>query len=195
MIVPDTASPADAAVRREDVTVRRYLVDDPISEVTAMLHRAYARQRALGLDPLAGRQDDSVTLDRVLASEAYLAVCPAEGGERIVGIILFNEHEKVTFPDAFLDPSTSHFAMFAVEPELQAIGIGGMLMATCERRALEIGARRLALSMAEPDHALRRYYERRGYRFVQFWQWPYTNYRSVILARPVGEEGGDHRRP
>lgn len=187
MMVTDANSPSRTALRREDVIIRRYLVDDPIAEITAMLHRAYARQRALGLDPLAGRQDDSVTLDRVLASEAYLAVCPADRGERIIGIILFNEHEKVTFPEAFLKPGTAHFAMFAVEPELQAIGIGGMLMATCERRALEVGARRLALSMAEPDHALRRYYERRGYRFVQFWQWPYTNYRSVILARSIGD--------
>ena len=175
-------------IRREDVSVRRFMVDDPVGEITTLLHRAYARQRAMGLDPLAGRQDDKTTLDRVLASECYLAVAPDGVRERVVGIILFNEHEKVSFPAAFLEPSTAHFAMFAVDPELQGIGIGVQLLETCERRAREIGVTRLALSMAEPDTSLRRYYERRNYEFIEYWQWPYTNYRSVILARPIGAE-------
>lgn len=167
------------------------MTGDPIDEVTGLLHRAYARQRALGLEPLAGRQDSTTTLDRVLASEAYLAVAGvssehAAARELIVGVILFNEHEKVTFPTSFLEPETAHFAMFAVDPQLQGIGVGVMLLEMCEQRATEIGAKRLALSMAEPDASLRRYYERRDYAFVEYWQWPYTNYRSVILARPIG---------
>ncbi len=179
-----------ADIRRDDIAVRRFMTGDPIPEITALLHRAYARQRALGLDPLAGRQDDRTTLDRVLASEAYLAVAnvshhESARNEIVVGIILFNEHEKVTFPAAFLEPKTAHFAMFAVDPQLQGIGVGVMLMERCEARAREIGANRLALSMAEPDTSLRRYYERRNYAFIEYWQWPYTNYRSVILARPI----------
>ncbi|MEO1535847.1 MAG: GNAT family N-acetyltransferase [Planctomycetota bacterium] len=174
-----------ADIRRDDITVRRFMTGDAIPEITSLLHRAYARQRALGLDPLAGRQDDSTTLDRVLASEAYLALANHAGVELIVGIILFNEHEKVSFPPSFLEPGTAHFAMFAVDPQLQGIGVGVMLLERCERRALETGADRLALSMAEPDTSLRRYYERRSYDFIEHWKWPYTNYRSVILARQI----------
>lgn len=182
-ISPDGVRVRD--IRKDDITVRRFMTGDAVPEITALLHRAYARQRALGLDPLAGRQDDSTTLDRVLASEAYLAVADHEGAQLIVGIILFNEHEKVIFPPSFLEPGTAHFAMFAVDPQLQGIGVGVMLLEQCERRARETGADRLALSMAEPDTSLRRYYERRDYRFLEYWQWPYTNYRSLILARPV----------
>lgn len=189
---PPTPTDDVPLIRREDIAVRRFLVDDPIPQITHLLHRAYARQRAMGLDPLAGRQDDGTTLDRVLASECYLAVASVPEGERIVGVILFNEHEKVTFPTAFLDPRTAHFAMFAVDPELQGVGIGVRLLETCERRALEIGANRLALSMAEPDEALRRYYERRSYSFLEYWQWPYTNYRSLILARTIGATERPH---
>ncbi|MEL6796874.1 MAG: GNAT family N-acetyltransferase [Planctomycetota bacterium] len=174
-----------ANVRKQDITVRRFMTGDTISEITGLLHRAYAHQRALGLDPLAGRQDESTTLDRMLASEAYLAVADHAGIESVVGIILFNEHEKVSFPPSFLEPGTAHFAMFAVDPQLQGIGVGVMLLERCEQRAVEIGADRLALSMAEPDASLRRYYERRSYEFVEYWQWPYTNYRSVILARQI----------
>ncbi|MEM9661363.1 MAG: GNAT family N-acetyltransferase [Planctomycetota bacterium] len=174
-----------ANIRKQDITVRRFMTGDAIPEITGLLHRAYARQRALGLDPLAGRQDESTTLDRMLASEAYLAVADHAGAESVVGIILFNEHEKVSFPPSFLEPGTAHFAMFAVDPQLQGIGVGVMLLERCEQRAVETGADRLALSMAEPDASLRRYYERRSYEFVEYWQWPYTNYRSVILARQI----------
>ena len=178
-------------IRKQDITVRRFMTGDPITGITSLLHRAYARQRALGLDPLAGRQDDSTTLDRVLASEAYLAVADGShdgGGPLIVGVILFNEHEKVSFPPSFLEPGTAHFAMFAVDPQLQGIGVGVMLLELCERRALETGAHRLALSMAEPDTSLRRYYERRQYQFIEHWQWPYTNYRSMILAQAISQK-------
>jgi len=168
--------------------VRRYLIDDPISDITQLLHRSYAVQHSMGLRPLAGRQDDKTTLGRVLNSECYLALLPdADEPERqrIVGVILFNEHEQVAFPDFFLQPHVDHFAMFAVEPGLQGHGIGRSLLEKCEARAREEGSSELALSMAEPDTALRSYYERRGYRFVEHWQWPYTNYRSCILSKPI----------
>ncbi|HZW10570.1 MAG TPA: GNAT family N-acetyltransferase [Phycisphaerales bacterium] len=183
----DTApQPASLGATPPRVLVRRYLIDDPITEITQLLHRAYAPQVLMGLRPLAGRQEDRTTLDRVLNSECYLAILPeAEGSERgrIVGIILFNEHERVAFPEFFLRPEVSHFAMFGVEPSLQGLGIGRVLLGRCEERARELGSSELALSMAEPDTALRAYYERRGYRFVEHWQWPYTNYRSCILSK------------
>ena len=140
------------------VTVRRFLTGDSIEEITHLLHRAYARQKAIGLDPLAGRQDYARTLDRVLNSECYLAFMDHEQDtQRIVGVILLNEHEQVTFPDYFLKEGVAHFAMFAVDPTLQAIGVGTRLLDTCVRRARELGNTKLALSMARPDSALLRY--------------------------------------
>lgn len=181
-----TAETVPGAPSAVPVTIRRFMTGDSISEVTNLLHRAYARQRAMGLDPLAGRQDDARTLDRIVNSESYLAFLDHEqDAQRIVGVILLNEHERVTFPEYFLRPGVSHFAMFGVDPELQAIGVGQRLLDTCVRRAKELGSTRMALSMAEPDAALRRYYQRRGYEEVQRWQWPYTNYVSLILAKEI----------
>jgi hypothetical protein len=60
-----------------------------------------------------------------------------------------------------------------------------MLLGTVERRAREDKAKELGLSMAEPDTDLMNFYMRRGYRFVEHWQWPYTNYRSVILSKAL----------
>lgn len=180
--------PTAAEPRPDNVplTVRRFLTGDSIEEITHLLHRAYARQKAIGLDPLAGRQDYARTLDRVINSECYLAFMDHEQDtQRIVGVVLLNEHEQVTFPDYFLREGVAHFAMFAVDPTLQAIGVGTRLLDTCTRRARELGNTQLALSMARPDAALLRYYQRRGYEQVQDWQWPYTNYVSLILARDI----------
>lgn len=165
-------------------SIRRFMTGDPISDITALLHRAYARQREAGLDPLAGRQDDAVTIDRILNSESYVAFTD-ETESQIAGVILFNEHEKVSFPAYFLRDRVSHFAMFGVDPAIQAAGIGGLLLDVCEARAGEIGSTEIALSMAEPDRVLYRYYKRRGYAHVQDWQWPYTNYKSIILAKQL----------
>jgi len=167
------------------VTVRPLLPSDSIPAITGLLHRAYAKQVAMGLRPLAGRQDDSVTQERAANSECYVAVVEAAGGESIAGVILFEEQEQATFPPFFLKPHVCHFAQFGVDPDVQGRGIGRALLETVERRAREKGATELALSMAEPDRELYDFYVKRGYRFVEHWQWPYTNYRSCILSKAL----------
>lgn len=166
-------------------TVRLIAPHDPIPEITRLLHRAYAKQVAMGLRPLAGRQDDSVTRERAANSECYLALVPEGGRERIAGIILFEEHEQATFPPFFLKPHVCHFAQFGVDPEVQGRGIGRLLLEKVELRAREKGGTELALSMAEPDRDLYEFYAKRGYRLIEYWQWPYTNYRSCILSKAL----------
>jgi GNAT superfamily N-acetyltransferase len=177
-----------AAIAADQIVVRLISPADPISEITALLHRAYAPQVAMGLQPLAGRQDDSITRDRCLHSEAYLAILKGHGPkarDRIVGIILFNEVEKVTFPSFFLKPDVAHFAQFGVDPEMQGLGIGRLLLEKVEQRARETGHTELALSMAEPDRKLFDFYIKRGFRFIEHWKWPYTNYQSCILSKSL----------
>ncbi len=177
---------ADLAHLRSSVTVRRYMIDDPVAAITRLLHRAYAPQAAMGLSPLAGRQDEKTTLGRVLASECFLATLPGlNDRDHIVGVILFNEHERVAFPEFFLRPGIAHFAMFGVDPASQGLGVGRLLLDHCEQHARDTGFSELALSMAEPDTRLRDYYDTRGYRFIEHWQWPYTNYTSCILSKGV----------
>ena len=163
------------------VLVRRIAPSDSIAEVTSLLHRAYRPQVEMGLRPLAGRQTEDVTRRRADESECFVATLE----QRIVGVILLNEKEETDFPKHFLKPHVAHFSQFGVDPSVQGRGVGVLLLDTVERRAREIGETELALSMAEPDAELRRFYDKRGFQFVEYWQWPYTNYRSVILSRPV----------
>ena len=166
-------------------TIRPIRPSDPISQITSLLHRAYAKQVEMGLKPLAGRQDDATTAERAANSECFVATIHEQHAERIVGVILFEEHEKATFPPFFLLPHVAHFAQFGVDPDVQGRGVGRALLETVERRARENGATELALSMAEPDRALYDFYIKRGYRLVEHWQWPYTNYRSCILSKAL----------
>lgn len=174
--------------------VRQLREGDSIAELTALLHRAYRPQVEMGLRPLAGRQDEATTRARTSTGENYLAVISADSrspsGEplragQIVGTILFEEIESAAFPTHFLRPEVGHFSLFAVEPSCQGLGIGVALLSHIESRARELGFEELALSMAEPDTNLYNFYLRRGYRFVEHWQWPYTNYRSAILSKEL----------
>jgi GNAT superfamily N-acetyltransferase len=186
-LMPSANHPAPGPVETPvpAITVRRLLPTDPIPEITSLLHRAYAKQVAMGLAPLAGRQDDATTLKRVTHGECYLALMDALPREKIVGTILFHEVEDAKGPPWFQQPHVDSFSQFAVDPDIQGRGLGLLMLAKAESRAKECGATELGLSMAEPDTALMAFYLKRGYRFIEHWQWPYTNYRSAILSKTL----------
>ena len=170
------------ATAADTVEVRALNGGDSISRLTHLYHRAYAKQIGLGLRPLAGRQDESTTRSRAAEGECYIATRRNE----ILGAVLLNEREHVDFPTLFTRPHVSHFSMFAVDPREQGAGIGAMLLDAIEHRSIEIGCTRLAMSVAESDQDLIRYYEKRGFEIVNRWQWPYTNYTSLIMSKEIG---------
>ncbi len=196
MANPDTNQPRAASnpTSPASVEVRALLATDPIAPITALLHRAYAGQRERGMDPLAGRQSVEITRQRCYRGQTFVALSPSDStpssrfAERLLGTVLFQEREDAAFPPWFLRKDVTHFSQFAVEPGLQRSGVGIALLGRIERETLAIGATELALSMAEPDGPLREYYERRGYRVVQSWQWPYTNYQSLIMSKTLSPE-------
>ena len=174
-------APSSEPIAGEIVLRRLDPARDSYAALTALLHRAYAGQVAMGLRPLAGRQDEATTRRRCESGECYIAALDT----RIVGTILFQEVEEAALPPHFLRPGVAHFSLFAVDPGHQGHGIGGLLLALVESRARTLGFGDLALSMAEPDAALLRFYDHRGYRFIEHWRWPYTNYRSAILSKGI----------
>jgi GNAT superfamily N-acetyltransferase len=182
--VPPTVStpvPAPGAL-----TVRRLAATDSFAALTDLLHRAYRGQMEMGLQPLAGRQDAQTTARRCASGECFVAtMARADGPERLVGTILFHEVEDAQGPPWFSRKDVDSFSQFGVDPDIQGRGIGQLLLETVERRAAECGAKHLGLSMAEPDTRLMAFYLRRGYGFIEYWQWPYTNYRSAILSKPL----------
>lgn len=185
-----------AGVQHQSIVVRRLGERDSLEELTSLLHRAYARQVEMGLRPLAGRQSVEQTRERTASGECFVAVERPTAGEehRILGTVLLQEVETAGFPPFFQLPHVVHFSLLGVDPAAQGRGIGGMLLGAIESRARELGARELALSMARPDEGLLRFYKTRGFREVELWQWPYTNYVSAIMSRPVAHTHGRRSR-
>ncbi len=78
------------------------------------------------------------------------------------------------------DDGSCELTRLAVPPELQRRGYGAMLTAFAERYAAEQGVKRIELHMLAELDDLRRWYERRGYRYLQ-------TVEIDVVPRPVGQ--------
>jgi GNAT superfamily N-acetyltransferase len=158
----------------------RYLsVDDDAEAITSLLHEAYAPLKAAGMHFLATHQDAATTRRRMSAGETIVAV----GENGLIGIITL-KHAEETKGSPFYDrDDVALFGQFAVRPADQGRGIGATLILLVEQRAAEQGVAELALDTSERATDLIALYQRKGYSFVEFIQWPDVNYRSIIMAK------------
>ncbi len=171
------------------IRIRPLEPGDSLAHLTGMLHRAYKQHADRGIKALAAFQPEEVTRKRIAGGECYVALYMG----KVVGTILFRGPGRLGGTPWFERPDVATFSQFAVEPEYQGRGIGSELMTLIERRAVESGARELALSTPEPAAWLVDMYERHGYRLVERVNWNETNYTSVVmskaLAAPVSVNG------
>ncbi|MEO5807428.1 GNAT family N-acetyltransferase [Devosia sp.] len=167
-----------------DLEIRPLLPSDSISELTALLHRAYASLAQMGLHYRATDQDGDVTRNRIAQGQCLVAL---DGGA-LRGTILFRDTTQTRGCHWYDQPDVACFGQFAVEPDLQGKGLGTALIAHAEARAFACGAREIALDTAEPATHLVSWYNRLGYRFIEHAQWSHTNYRSVILSKALAAQ-------
>ena len=173
----------------QKIRVRPLEAGDSLAHLTTLLHRAYKQHSDRGIKALAAFQPEEVTRRRVAAGECFVATYLG----KVVGTILFKDAQHTRESGVggaapilwFQREGVASFSQFAVEPELQGRGIGTVLMATAEARALATGAAELGLSTPEPAHWLVRMYERHGYRTVEHVQWKETNYTSAIMSKAI----------
>lgn len=169
------------------MTIRPVTEADSIRELTALLHRAYARLAGMGLNYTAADQTPEVTARRIRGGTCFVAVNVAE----IVGTILVQP--------TYLDNECTYYTrsgvacahQFAVDPARQGTGIGRLLLARAEDWARSHGFHELAMDTAEPAMHLVDFYKRLGYAPVDSVQWPGKVYRSVVLSKrlaapPIG---------
>nr|WP_274603620.1 GNAT family N-acetyltransferase [Rhizobium sp. CFBP 8762] len=128
---------------------------------------------------LATHQSEEVTRDRISQGTCYVAV----KSDQIVGTILFKDTGQTSGCSWYDRPEVASLAQFAVEPGLQAQGLGRQLITLVEETAVRSGAKEIALDTAEPATHLVSWYTKLGYRFIEYAQWGHTNYRSVILSK------------
>lgn len=166
----------------ETVTIRPMAASDSITELTDLLHRAYAPLAAMGLRFWATHQSEDDTRRRIAQGTCLVAVVD----NAICGTILFKDAGQTRGCHWYDLADIASIAQFAVEPSLQSKGLGRLLMARAEHLAIATGARELALDTAEPATHLVAWYTRLGYRFIEHAQWQHTNYRSVVLSKQLG---------
>ena len=166
------------------IVLRPWSANDSVTELTQLLHRAYAALAAEGMHFVASWQYDATTERRIASGRAWVAVA----GERIVGTVLFRPPGTRSRCPYYVRPGVATFHQFAVDPPFQGRGIAGRLLRKAEALAVEAGAVELALDTAAPATRLIAMYRRHGFEIVDRMQWPDVNYASVVMSKRVRPE-------
>jgi GNAT superfamily N-acetyltransferase len=182
------------------VEVRPLAPGDSVESLTALLHRAYSRLGAMGLNYTAVDQTAAVTAQRIASGRCFVA----EHDGRIVGTVTVGGAWDVQrVPGArhcpwYLRRDIAHLHQLGVEPAAQGQGIGHLLIAACEQWARAQGLGAIALDTAAPASHLRARYERLGYGSADEVQWAGKTYRTVIMVKALagavpGIDDHEHR--
>jgi GNAT superfamily N-acetyltransferase len=159
--------------------IRQFQESDSITELTSLLHRAYARLGNMGLNYTAVDQTPEVTAKRIRGGNCFVV----EAGTKLVGTIVAQPTYAENECEYFTRPGVAAAHQFAVDPEHQGSGIGRMLLQRAEQWAKESGFAELAMDTAEQATHLIDLYARLGYQHVGWVQWPGKVYRSVVLSK------------
>ena len=163
------------------LVIRPLAGSDSIPEITALLHAAYGQLAAMGFRYTASHQDDAVTERRLHRGHPFVA----EFEGRLAGTVTLHKPGPDSDCEWYRRSNVMVFGQFGVNPEFQRRGIGRRLFDHVESFARELGAASLALDTAENASHLVRWYESLGFHTVQHVSWHDTNYRSVIMDKPL----------
>jgi GNAT superfamily N-acetyltransferase len=163
------------------IVIRDWQPTDDVAALTDLLHQAYGQLARAGFRYLATYQDEATTRRRLASGHPFVAVLDG----RIVGTVTLLPPRLDDPCELYRQPGVFSFGQFGVRPDLQRGGIGRLLVDHVETAARALGATQLALDTAEGATHLVQWYERLGFRFVQHVQWDVTNYRSVVMSKPL----------
>ncbi|MFT4246874.1 MAG: GNAT family N-acetyltransferase [Pseudomonas sp.] len=154
---------------------------DSLESITILLHRAYARLGAMGLNYTAVDQTPAMTSERMNGGHCFVAHWDGQ----LAGTVLVKPPDPTSECEYFVRDSVASLRQFAVDPDLQGRGIGHALVEACENWACQSGHRELALDTAEPAIHLVNLYQGMGFAHVGFVQWPGKSYRSVVMSKSL----------
>ncbi len=173
----------EVRLEKFDPSVHGFLIE----ELTTLLHSSYAPLAEKGMRYWASYQTPAETLQRLNNGESYLAFY----GPQLAGTINLRGPKPDNRAAWYRRDGIYSFHQFAVSPDFQGRGLGSKMLDKVEGRANELKGLEIALDISEHADHLISSYERRGYRFIEYVQWPDVNYRSVIMSKVLrsGEKG------
>jgi GNAT superfamily N-acetyltransferase len=154
---------------------------DSFEAVTTMLHRAFSRLGAMGLNCTCVDQTADVTRSRATRGDCYVAVCDG----RIVGTMTLYAPDCESPCELYRRGDIASIRQFGVEPDWQARGIGTLLLAFADHWAATRGYAELALDTPQPAAHLVAFYRGHGFRIVDFVHFDGKRYDSAILSKPA----------
>lgn len=165
-----------------ELHIRPFRLDiDDIEVLTDVLHKSYKQLADMGLRYVASHQDSGVTRRRI--QDAVCLIGEIEHG--MVATITYYPPGVKQGCACYREPGVGVVGQYGVLPEFQGQGLGAKMLSTVEDIAANSGVRALALDTAEPAAHLHQYYEKRGYGFVEYVDWAQTNYRSIVMRKPL----------
>ena len=165
---------------------------DSLESLTAMLHRAFSRLGAAGLNCTCVDQPPAVTRERIARGACFVAI----SGSRVIGTISVYGSDPRSSCVRYRRETAASVHQLAVDPEFQDLGIGTRLLQTAETWAREHGYRELALDTPQPACHLVKFYEHHGYRRVETVGFYGKVYRSVVMSKQVaGRRTQTYSRP
>jgi len=164
----------------EGVVIRRFDANcDSFDELTSMLHRAFARLGAMGLNCTCVDQPASVTRARATRGDCFVAVSHG----RLIGTITLYAPERDSPCQLYRQADVASMRQFGVDPQWQNRGIGQLLLALADHWAATRGYAGLALDTPQPAAHLVAFYRGQGFRIQGFQRFDGKRYDSAILAR------------
>ncbi len=154
---------------------------DSITELTELLHRAYAELGEQGLHFTAVDQTEATTRVRIERGRCFVAVVD----DAVVGTITYYSPSPNAASAWYRLPGVATFGQFGVDPDYRGRRIGSRLLAHVEALARADGAIELALDTAENAIALVDMYARMGFRVVAHDDYIVTAYRSVVMSKAL----------
>jgi GNAT superfamily N-acetyltransferase len=172
-----------------------------LETVVALVNSAYRGDSAK-----AGWTDESDYIDGQRTSVADLQ-SELGGPNRPELLVLRREAGGAILACAMVEPIVEadggvvgYIGMLTVRPDRQADGLGRVMLAAAERRAIAQGARRARMTVVSIRETLIAWYQRRGYDLTgEIQPFPYGDERFgvprvaglefVVLEKPLLEEG------
>jgi len=163
------------------VVIRRFdPARDSFDELTEMLHRAFSRLGAIGLNCTCVDQSSQVTKERAMRGDCYVAVCNA----RLVGTMTLQAQDRDSSCALYQRDDTASVRQFGVDPAYQSRGIGKSMLAFADHWAATRGYAELALDTPQPAAHLIAFYRGQGFRIADFATFVGKRYDSAILSKP-----------
>jgi GNAT superfamily N-acetyltransferase len=159
---------------------------DSWEALTRLLHRAFSRLASLGLHCSCADQAASLTRERALAGDCFVAVCNG----RIIGTLTVEGHDSHSQCEHYRQRSVASVHQFGIEPKWQSRGIGRALLAFAGRWAAARGYTQLALDTPFPAAHLIAFYRAQGFNLVDVVRFAGRGYDSAVLSKAAAAQCG-----